>query len=197
VCCNSSCYAIARGITTHRFYFFTSHYTKLQESSRQRPLHEKKCVFAQKRERENERDKETSLRYITPLIMALLVNRNVTTQVLSGNGNISNNTTSSNTTNRRNSRTQSQKKYVVFNIKCRNPSLRLVTKARACKNAGQEGRSRVTFPTPGSAKECEGMNPHTPKGTPTLGVGVPVDFEIFREQLQESKLIRLRRSLYH
>jgi hypothetical protein len=26
-----------------------------------------------------------------------------------------------------------------------------------------------------SAKECEGMNPHTPKRTPILGVGVPMD----------------------
>jgi hypothetical protein len=35
------------------------------------------------------------------------------------------------------------------------------------------------------------MNPHTPKGTPTLGVGVPVDFQMFREWLQRSKLIGL------
>jgi hypothetical protein len=41
------------------------------------------------------------------------------------------------------------------------------------------------------------MNPHTPKGTPTLGVGVLVDFQIFIEQLQGSKLIGLRCSLYH
>ncbi len=61
--------------------------------------------------------------------------------------------------------------------KCRNPSLELTTKARACRNVGQEGNPGVTFHAPGSAKECEGMNPHTPKGTPTLGVGVPVDFE--------------------
>jgi hypothetical protein len=27
------------------------------------------------------------------------------------------------------------------------------------------------------------MNPHTPKGAPTLGVGVLVDFWIFRKQL--------------
>jgi len=27
-----------------------------------------------------------------------------------------------------------------------------------------------------SARECEGMNPHTPKWTPTLGVKVPMDF---------------------
>jgi hypothetical protein len=28
---------------------------------------------------------------------------------------------------------------------------------------------------PRSAKECEGMNPHTPTRTPILGVGVPMD----------------------
>jgi len=35
----------------------------------------------------------------------------------------------------------------------------------------------------GSARECEGIDPHTPKGTPTLGVGVPVDSRIFKGQL--------------
>jgi hypothetical protein len=58
---------------------------------------------------------------------------------------------------------------------CRNPSLGLVTKARAYKSAGQEGSSGVTFHAPRSVKKCEGMNPHTPKGTPTLGVGVLMD----------------------
>jgi len=29
---------------------------------------------------------------------------------------------------------------------------------------------------PRTAKECEGINPHTPKGTPTLRIGVLVDF---------------------
>jgi hypothetical protein len=66
---------------------------------------------------------------------------------------------------------------------CHNPSLGLTTKIRACKGAGQEGNSGVTFHAPRSVKECEGMNPHTPKGTPTLGVGVPMDFRIFRERL--------------
>jgi hypothetical protein len=56
-------------------------------------------------------------------------------------------------------------------------------KQRACKNAGQEGSPGITFHAFGSAKECERMNPHTPKGTPTLGVGVPVDSRVFREQL--------------
>jgi hypothetical protein len=46
---------------------------------------------------------------------------------------------------------------------CHNPSLGLATKARTCKVVGQEGSPGVTFHAPGSAKECEGMNPHTPK----------------------------------
>ncbi len=58
---------------------------------------------------------------------------------------------------------------------CCNLNLGLATKARACKSAGQEGSQGVTFQAPRSAKECDGMNPHTPKGTPTSGVGVPVD----------------------
>jgi hypothetical protein len=72
-----------------------------------------------------------------------------------------------------------------------------MTKARAYKSAGQEGGPGVTFHAPGSARECEGMNPHTPKGTPTLGVRIPMDSQIFREQLQGSKLIGLKRLLYH
>jgi len=55
----------------------------------------------------------------------------------------------------------------------------------------------VTFHAPGSARECEGMNPHTPKWAPTLGVGGPVDSQIFREQLQGSKPIGLKSFLYH
>jgi len=51
---------------------------------------------------------------------------------------------------------------------CHNPNLGLATKARACKVAGQERK-------PKSERKCEGMNPHTPKGASTLGVGVLVD----------------------
>jgi hypothetical protein len=47
--------------------------------------------------------------------------------------------------------------------KWRNPSLGFTTKTKACKVASQEGSPIVTSRTPGSAKECEGMNPHTPK----------------------------------
>jgi len=39
----------------------------------------------------------------------------------------------------------------------------LATKARACEGAGQKGGPGVTFHAPGSARKCEGMNPHTPK----------------------------------
>jgi hypothetical protein len=44
-----------------------------------------------------------------------------------------------------------------------NPSLGFATKVRAYKVAGQEGSSGVTFHVLENAKECEGMNLHTPK----------------------------------
>jgi len=37
------------------------------------------------------------------------------------------------------------------------------------------GSPRVTSHTPRSVRKCEGMNPHTPKATPTLGSGFPMD----------------------
>jgi hypothetical protein len=30
----------------------------------------------------------------------------------------------------------------------------------------------------GNARKCEGIDPHTPKGIPTLGVGILVDFQM-------------------
>jgi hypothetical protein len=65
---------------------------------------------------------------------------------------------------------------------CHNPNLGLTTKTRACKSPGQEGSSGVTFRIPKNAKECEGMNLHIPKGTPTLEIEVLTDFWIFRER---------------
>ncbi len=86
-------------------------------------------------------------------------------------------------------------KSVVFldyynNVYCHNPSLGLATKARGCKVAGQERK-------PENEKKCEGMNPHSPKGASTLGVGVPVDSRMFRERLQGSKPNGLKSYLYH
>jgi len=51
----------------------------------------------------------------------------------------------------------------------------LATKAKGCKVAGQEGSPRVMPHAPGSARECERIDLHTPKGTPTLGIKVPMD----------------------
>jgi hypothetical protein len=53
--------------------------------------------------------------------------------------------------------------HVMLGPNCRNLSLGLTTKARGCKVAGQEKDPEVTSHAPRSAKECEGMNPHTPK----------------------------------
>jgi hypothetical protein len=73
--------------------------------------------------------------------------------------------------------------FCVSNVLCHNPNLGLVTKARACKGAGQEGSPRVTSRAPGNVGECEVMTPHTPKGAPILEVGASVDSLIFREWL--------------
>jgi hypothetical protein len=79
---------------------------------------------------------------------------------------------------------------------CRNLSLGLTTKARACEGASQEWGLRVTFHTPKNVGDCEGMNLHIPKWAPILGVGVLMDSQIFREQFQGSKPIGLKSSLY-
>jgi hypothetical protein len=64
----------------------------------------------------------------------------------------------------------------------RNPSFGLVTKVSAYNCPSQEGSLGVTFHILGNAKECEEMNLHTPKWTPILGVGISMDFWMFREQ---------------
>jgi hypothetical protein len=74
-------------------------------------------------------------------------------------------------------------------------SLRAKAKAlQACRPRKSPG---VTSQNPGSVRKCEGVNTHTPKATPTLGDGVPVDSRNFREQLQGSNLNFLWRSLYN
>jgi hypothetical protein len=55
-----------------------------------------------------------------------------------------------------------------------------MTKARGYKVAGQKKESGIMQHVLENARECEGIDPHTPKGTPTLEVGVPVDSQIFR-----------------
>jgi hypothetical protein len=82
-------------------------------------------------------------------------------------------------------------------LHCHNPSFGFMTKTRACKGANQEGSPGVTFHAPWSVGECKGMNPHTPKWAPTLGVGIQMDSWIFKKKLQGSKPIELKNSLYH
>jgi hypothetical protein len=89
--------------------------------------------------------------------------------------------------------------YIMHNVGIRwcNLNLGLATNARACEGASQEWSLGITFHAPESVGECEGMNPHTPKWTLTLGIGTPIDFQIFRWWSQGSKLIGLKNYLYH
>ncbi len=75
---------------------------------------------------------------------------------------------------------------------CHNLNLKLVTKTRACEGAGQVWSPGVTFHAFGNVGKCEGMNPHTPKWTPTLGIGVMLDSQLFKKQFQGSKPIGLK-----
>jgi hypothetical protein len=62
-----------------------------------------------------------------------------------------------------------------------------MTKVGGLKLASQEKNPGITSHAPGSAKECEGMNFHTPKCTPILGVESQMDSRTFRAQLQRFK----------
>jgi hypothetical protein len=50
------------------------------------------------------------------------------------------------------------------------------------------GSLGVTSETPKSVGECEGGSLHTPKATPKLGEGVPMDSRNFRERFEGSNL---------
>jgi hypothetical protein len=80
---------------------------------------------------------------------------------------------------------------------CHNLSFGLATKAKGLQGCGPRGSPGVTSYTHGSVGKCEGVNPHIPKITLTLGDGVPVDSQNFRERFEGSKLNVLWRSLYH
>jgi hypothetical protein len=70
----------------------------------------------------------------------------------------------------------------------RNPNFELTTKAKGLQGCMPKESPGVTSHTPRNVGKCEGVNPHTPKATPTLGDGVLMDFQNFREQFQGSKL---------
>jgi hypothetical protein len=68
----------------------------------------------------------------------------------------------------------------------RNLNLGLVTKAKGLQGCGPRGSPGITSHTPENVRKCEGVNPRTPKATPTLGDEVLVDSRNFKEQFQES-----------
>jgi len=80
-------------------------------------------------------------------------------------------------------------------IFCRNPSLGLMTKARVYKVVGQEGSQESHNILLGA---WEGVKEWTltPQRSSTLGIGVLADSQIFRRQLQGSKLNGLKSFLY-
>jgi hypothetical protein len=82
-------------------------------------------------------------------------------------------------------------------VECHNPSLGFATKARGLQGCMPRGRFGSHFTCSRECKECEGMNPHTPKGTPMLGVGVPKGLPNLQSAIVEVKLISLKSSLYH
>jgi hypothetical protein len=84
----------------------------------------------------------------------------------------------------------------VLNLKCRNPSFGLATKAKGLQGCGLRGSPGVTSETPRSVGECERVSLHTPKTIPKLGEGVPMDSRNFRERFEGSNLNGLLRSLY-
>jgi hypothetical protein len=79
---------------------------------------------------------------------------------------------------------------------CRNPSFGLATKAKGLQGCGPKGSPGVTSGTPRSVGKREGANPHTPKATPALGEGVPVDSRNFRDRFEGSNINVLCFSLY-
>jgi hypothetical protein len=60
---------------------------------------------------------------------------------------------------------------------------------------GSATKSHICIPK--NVGECEGMNPHTRKWTPILGVGVHMDSRIFKKYFEVSKFIGFNNSLYH
>jgi hypothetical protein len=83
------------------------------------------------------------------------------------------------------------------NIAIATLALGLRPRQKGLKGCGPRESPGITSHTLGSVRKREGVNPHTPKATPTLGDGVLVDARNFREQFQGSKLNGLWHSLYH
>ncbi len=72
---------------------------------------------------------------------------------------------------------------------CHNLTFGLVTKAKGLQECRPRGSPGVTSHIRRSVRKCEGVNLHTPKVTFTLGDGVPVNSQNFRERFQGQNLM--------
>ncbi len=79
---------------------------------------------------------------------------------------------------------------------CRNPSLGLATKTKACKVAGQMGGPRVISHALGSAKSVREWTLTLPSELPLWELEFEIDFWIFKARLQGSKPIGLKIFFY-
>jgi hypothetical protein len=68
-----------------------------------------------------------------------------------------------------------------------NPSFGLATKAKGVAKVRAKRKLGVTSYTLGSVRKCEGVNPHTPKWTPMLGVGVSKGLPNFQSAIAGAK----------
>jgi hypothetical protein len=70
---------------------------------------------------------------------------------------------------------------------CHDFSLELATKAKGMESWRPKVQLGSPIHTPKNVGKCEGMNPHTPKWVPILGVGVSMDIRIFKKQFEGVK----------
>jgi len=75
-------------------------------------------------------------------------------------------------------------KYVIKDRWCHDPSLRFATRLKGMQRCRPRMQFGSHIHTPKNVEKCEGMNPHTPKWVPTLGVRFSMDFQIFKEQFE-------------
>jgi hypothetical protein len=66
---------------------------------------------------------------------------------------------------------------IIFEMQCRNLNLGSPLRQRFAKVRAKSEAQESHFHAPRSVGECEGMNLHTPKWAPTLGVKVPIELK--------------------
>jgi hypothetical protein len=80
--------------------------------------------------------------------------------------------------------------------RCHNPSFGLMTKARACKGAGEKGSPGITSHVLGSVGECEIEHSHSQVSS-HFGSWNPRGLPNLQRAIARVKTIGLNSSLYH